>query len=95
MIVPAPWMVAVVPSPVDPQESERPSGLIVQHASHDYDCARHVKAGVVSAVGSRVEDTGIEIKPGDRLYYHEAALIGDTAFVAASHPDNILGWERH
>lgn len=93
---PAPWLIAVTPSEVDPHEEERDSGLFVAHGhAHADTCPNKMKRGVVTALGSRVNEGGAgleELKVGDVIFYHHGTKLREQEYVYPT-PDNMIAYE--
>lgn len=93
---PHPWLLAVQPSPDDPHEEQRDTGLIVAHV-HDHagDCPNALKRGVVMAVGSKInsDDTGLDLEPGDVIFYHSGDRIRGLDYVQPNY-QNVVAFEK-
>lgn len=78
--------VTAQPSPVDAQEEQLPSGLIVQRDTKGGDVHR----GIVLEIAEMAQLVGCPFDTGDLIYYSQADNIGDIDVVPIG---NILAWE--
>lgn len=94
---PHPWLIAVQPSPDDPHEEQRESGLVVKH-DHDHadECPRALKRGIVMALGCKINgsDTGLDLEPGDVIFYHEGDRIRGLDYVQPNY-QNVVAFEKN
>lgn len=93
---PHPWLIAVQPSPDDPHEEQRDSGLVVKH-EHDHtdDCPSALKRGVVMALGCKVNSTesGFDLEVGDVIFYHQGDRIRGLDYVQPTYT-NVVAFEK-
>jgi co-chaperonin GroES (HSP10) len=93
---PHPWLIAVQPSPDDPHEEQRDSGLVIKH-EHDHadECANKLKRGVVMAVGTKVnsDESGFDLDIGDVIFYHQGDRIRGLDYVWPSY-QNVVATEK-
>lgn len=97
-VKPAPWLIAVTPSEVDPHEEQRNSGLLVKHDhDHSESCSNRMKRGVITALGSKVTnpESGLEdLAVGDVIFYHHGITLRGQDYVYPT-PDNMIGYESN
>lgn len=91
---PSPFMIKVAPTPVDPNEEQRASGLVaIYHITNEgLEPTLAVLSGVVLEIGAEVDLPDLHV--GNVLYYLKSWKVGSIEFVLAQY-DTIIGWEEN
>lgn len=87
-----PWigMCSVIESPVDTEEEERPSGLLVRHERQGY---TELKRGIIVEIASGSEQIpGVDaLAEQDIIYYHSGFKLGEVQIVRLG---DIIAYEK-